>query len=143
MVRSGEIFLKSDTVKYTSSVSSCATSAKRWKRLVIPAVSRALGEESLFSGEKPEEIGRHHFQGLLVLGAWAAAPRIVWPTPRPCVMRLWLLLPHTCMRHRGSPLQGDWQSKTGMNSQPLGEFIGSAIYDAIPGLTVDLRAPGV
>jgi thiamine biosynthesis protein ThiI len=38
-------------------------------------------------------------------------------------------------------VRGKRQSKTGMNSQQLGEYVGSAIYDAIPGLTVDLRHP--
>ena len=35
-------------------------------------------------------------------------------------------------------VRGKRQSRTGMNSQQLGEYVGSAICDAIPGLTVDL-----
>ncbi|MFA5332775.1 MAG: tRNA uracil 4-sulfurtransferase ThiI [Methanoregula sp.] len=34
------------------------------------------------------------------------------------------------------------QHKTGLDSQELGALIGSAIYDRIPGLTVDLNNPG-
>ena len=122
-----------------SSASSCAISARRWKRLAIPAGSRAPGEESLSSGEKPEEIA-----GIVarVFGVVDVSVCTRVAADPDALRDAAVLLPqNTCMRHRRFAVRGKRQSKTGMNSQQLGEYIGSAIYDAIPGLTVDLSHP--
>ena len=134
-----ELFLKSDPVKY-----HFIGILLRNIRKALETAGHSCRFESprgriFISGEKPEEIAGiiSRVFGVVdvsVCTRVAADPEAL----RDAAVALAAAHLHAPSRFA---VRGKRQSKTGMNSQQLGEFIGSAIYDAIPGLTVDLTRP--
>ena len=86
MVRYGELFLKSDPVKYHFIGILLRNIRRRWKLPAIPAGSRAPGE-NLVSGVNPEEIARvvSRVFGVVSVSVCTRVAR----TRMPCVTRLW------------------------------------------------------
>ncbi|MGB8891777.1 MAG: tRNA uracil 4-sulfurtransferase ThiI [Methanoregula sp.] len=139
MVRYGELFLKSDPVMY------------HFIGILLRNIRKALetaGHSCRFEsprgrifvyGEKPEEIA-----GIIarIFGIVDVSVCMrVEATPE--ALRdaaVALAISHVFAPCRFA-VRAKRQTKTGMNSQQLGEFIGSVIYDAIPGLSVDLTNP--
>jgi tRNA uracil 4-sulfurtransferase len=139
MVRYGELFLKSDPVKYhfigllLRNIRQALTSAGIDSRSESPR-----GRIFLFT-DRPDEAARivSRVFGVVdtsICRMVAAEPDAV----RDAALAL-------AKKHLQPPctfaVRAKRQYKTGMNSQDLGEYVGSAIYDAIPGLTVDLTNP--
>ena len=139
MVRYGELFLKSDPVKY------------HFIGLLLRNIRQALEAAGLscrfesprgrifIFGDRPEETARivSRVFGVVdtsVCMRVAAEPDAV----RDAALAL-------AKEHLKPPctfaVRAKRQYKTGMNSQELGEYVGSAIYDAVPGLSVDLTRP--
>ena len=139
MVRYGELFLKSDPVKY------------HFIGLLLRNIRQALeaaGIDSRFESprgrififtDRPEDTARIVSRVFGVVDT--SACRIVAAEPE-AVRDAALSL---AKKHLRPPctfaVRGKRQYKTGMSSQELGEFVGSAIYDEIPGLSVDLTNP--
>ena len=139
MVRYGELFLKSDPVKY------------HFIGILLRNIRRALeaaGHSCTFesprgrifvAGKKPEEIAAIISRVFGIVDVSICTR--VDSTPealRDAAVSLALSRLHPPCRFA---VRAKRQSKTGMNSQQLGEYVGSAIYDAIPGLSVDLSDP--
>jgi thiamine biosynthesis protein ThiI len=139
MVRYGELFLKSDPVKY-----HFIGILLRNIRLALEAAGHSCRFESprgriFIFGDRPEKIAGivSRVFGVVdtsVCTLVAAEPDAM----RDAGLALAQQNLHAPCRFA---VRGKRQSKTGMNSQELGEYVGSAIYDAIPGLTVDLTHP--
>ncbi len=139
MVRYGELFLKSDPVKY-----HFIGILLRNIRKALEAAGHSCRFESprgriFVYGEKPEEIAGiiarvFGVVDVSVCTRVAADPAAV----REAAVTLAGAHLHAPTRFA---VRGKRQSRTGMNSQQLGEYVGSAICDAIPGLTVDLTHP--
>ena len=139
MVRYGEFFLKSDPVKY------------HFIGILLRNIRQALGAAGhscrfesprgriFIYGEKPDEIAGIVSRVFGVVGV-SVCTRVA---ADPDALRDAAVL--LAAEHLHPPcrfaVRGKRQSKTGMNSQQLGEYVGSAIYDAIPGLSVDLSHP--
>jgi len=139
MVRYGELFLKSDPVKY-----HFIGILLRNIRKALETAGHSCRFESprgriFISGEKPEEIAGIISRVFGVVDVSVCTRVAADPGDlRDAAVALAAAHLHAPSRFA---VRGKRQSKTGMNSQQLGEFIGSAIYDAIPGLTVDLTHP--
>ncbi|WP_424732510.1 tRNA uracil 4-sulfurtransferase ThiI [Methanoregula sp.] len=139
MVRYGELFLKSDPVKY-----HFIGILLRNIRLALESAGHSCRFESprgriFVYGEKPEEIAGIVSQVFGVVSV-SVCTRVA-PDPdalRDAAVRLAKDHLHAPARFA---VRGKRQSKTGMDSQQLGEYVGSAIFDAIPGLSVDLSHP--
>ncbi|HNX17500.1 MAG TPA: tRNA uracil 4-sulfurtransferase ThiI [Methanoregula sp.] len=139
MVRYGELFLKSDPVKY-----HFIGLLLRNIRQALEAAGHSCRFESprgriFIFGDKPEEIAQivSRIFGVVdtsVCTLVAADPDAL----RDAGLALAREHLHPPCRFA---VRGKRQSKTGMNSQELGEYVGSAVYDAIPGLKVDLTNP--
>jgi len=139
MVRYGEIFLKSDPVKY-----HFIGILLRNIRQALEAAGHSCTFESprgriFVSGEKPAEIAliTSRIFGIVDVSICTrvnATPEAL----RDAAVALARSYLHPPCRFA---VRARRQSKTGMNSQQLGEYVGSAIYDAIPGLSVDLTDP--
>lgn len=139
MVRYGELFLKSDPVKYhfigllLRNIRLALESAGHHCRFESPR-----GRIFIF-GDRPEEIA-----GIVsrVFGVVDTSVCTLVAADPDALRDAGLAL---AQKHLHAPcrfaVRGKRQSKTGKNSQELGEYVGSAIYDAIPGLTVDLTHP--
>jgi len=139
MVRYGELFLKSDPVKY-----HFIGILLRNIRQALEAAGHSCTFESprgriFVSGEKPAEIAAviSRIFGIVdvsICTRVSATPEAL----RDAAVALARSCLHPPCRFA---VRARRQGKTGMNSQQLGEFVGSAIYDAIPGLSVDLTDP--
>jgi len=139
MVRYGELFLKSDPVKY------------HFIGLLLRNIRQALEAAGLSSrfesprgrififGDKPDEIARIVSR---VFGVVDTSVCLLVAAEPDAVRDAALSL---AQKHLRPPctfaVRGKRQTKKGLNSQELGEYVGSAIFDAIPGLTVDLTHP--
>jgi thiamine biosynthesis protein ThiI len=139
MVRYGELFLKSDPVKY-----HFIGILLRNIRQALEAAGHSCRFESprgriFVYGEKPDEIAGIVSRVFGVVGV-SVCTRV---DADPEALRDAAII--LAAEHLHPParfaVRGKRQSKTGMNSQQLGEYVGSAIYDAIPGLSVDLSHP--
>jgi len=139
MVRYGELFLKSDPVMYhfigilLRNIRKAPEAAGHSCRFESPR-----GRIFVF-GENPEEIAGiiARIFGIVDVSVCMrveAAPEAL----RDAAVALAISHVHAPCRFA---VRAKRQIKTGMNSQQLGEFIGSAIYDTIPGLSVDLTNP--
>src|SRR5208337_655406 len=139
MVRYGELFLKCDPVMY-----HFIGILLRNIRKALETAGHSCRFESprgriFISGEKPEEIAGIISRVFGVVDVSVCTRVAADPGDlRDAAVALAAAHLHAPSRFA---VRGKRQSKTGMNSQQLGEFIGSAIYDAIPGLTVDLTHP--
>ena len=134
-----ELFLKSDPVKYhfigllLRNIRLALESAGYTSRFESPR-----GRIFIF-GDRPEEIA-----GIVsrVFGVVDTSVCTLVAADPDALRDAGLAL---AQKHLHAPsrfaVRGKRQSKTGKNSQELGEYVGSAIYDAIPGLTVDLTHP--
>jgi thiamine biosynthesis protein ThiI len=139
MVRYGELFLKSDPVKY-----HFIGILLRNIRQALEAAGHSCRFESprgriFVYGENPEEIAGIISRVFGVVDA-SVCTRVAADPDAVRDAAVTLAGAHLHAPSRFA-VRGKRQSKTGMNSQQLGEYVGSAIYDAIPGLTVDLRHP--
>ncbi|MDD1702664.1 MAG: tRNA sulfurtransferase, partial [Methanoregula sp.] len=139
MVRYGELFLKSDPVKY------------HFIGLLLRNIRHALASAGLSStvksprgrififGDEPEKIAQVVSKIFGVVDV--SVVTLTGHSPEDFAAAAVSL----AKAHVNAParfaVRGKRQTKVGMNSQQLGEFVGSAIYDAIPGLTVDLTHP--
>ena len=139
MVRYGELFLKSDPVKY-----HFIGILLRNIRQALEVAGHSCSFESprgriFVAGEKPEEIAAIIARVFGVVDVSACTRVDATPDAlRDAAVSLALSRLHPPCRFA---VRARRQSKTGMNSQQLGEYVGSAIYDAIPGLSVDLTDP--
>lgn len=139
MVRYGELFLKSDPVKY-----HFIGILLRNIRQALEAAGHSCTYESprgriFVSGENPAEIAAiiSRIFGIVdvsICTRVSATPEAL----RDAAVALARTHLHPPCRFA---VRARRQSKTGMNSQQLGEYVGSAIYDAVPGLSVDLTDP--
>jgi thiamine biosynthesis protein ThiI len=139
MVRYGELFLKSDPVKY------------HFIGILLRNIRQALevaGHSCRFEsprgrifvyGEKPDEIAGIISRVFGVVGV-SVCTRVEADPEALRDAAVILAAEHLHPPARFA-VRGKRQSKTGMNSQQLGEYVGSAIYDAISGLSVDLSHP--
>ena len=139
MVRYGELFLKSDPVKY-----HFIGILLRNIRRALEAAGHTCSFESprgriFVAGEKPEEIAAIIARVFGVVDV-SVCTRVdaTLDALRDAAVSLAVSRLHPPCRFA---VRARRQSKTGMNSQQLGEYVGSAIYDAIPGLSVDLTDP--
>lgn len=139
MVRYGELFLKSDPVKY-----HFIGILLRNLRQALGAAGYSCRFESprgriFIYGENPEGIAAIVSRVFGVVDASVCTMTATDPDSlRDAAVAL-------AASHLHPPcsfaVRARRQSKKGMDSQQLGEFVGSAIYDAVPGLTVDLSDP--
>ena len=139
MVRYGELFLKSDPVMY-----HFIGILLRNIRKALEAAGHSCRFESprgriFVFGEKTEEIAEiiARIFGIVDVSVCIrvdATPEAI----RDAAVTLAISHVHLPCRFA---VRAKRQTKTGMNSQQLGEYVGSAIYDAIPGLSVDLSNP--
>ncbi|HVP96853.1 tRNA uracil 4-sulfurtransferase ThiI [Methanoregula sp.] len=139
MVRYGELFLKSDPVKYH--FIGILLRNIRWALETAGHSSsiRSPRGRIFVSGEKPEEIAAIIARVFGVVDVSICT--LVEASPdalRDAAVALARSHLHPPCRFA---VRAKRQTKTGMNSQQLGEHIGSAVYDAIPGLSVDLTHP--
>jgi len=139
MVRYGELFLKSDPVKYH--FIGILLRNIRW---ALEANGLSFRVESprgriFIFGENPESIAQvvARVFGVVDVSVCTRIPA----TPeaiRDAAVALAVSRIRTPCRFA---VRAKRQVKTGMSSQELGEFVGSAIFDAVPGLSVDLTFP--
>jgi len=139
MVRYGELFLKSDPVKY-----HFIGLLLRNIRQALEAAGYSCRFESprgriFIFGDRPEEIAALVSR---IFGVVDTSVCTLVASDPDAIRDAGLAL---AREHLKPPcrfaVRGKRQSKVGMNSQELGEYVGSAVYDAIPGLTVDLSHP--
>jgi thiamine biosynthesis protein ThiI len=139
MVRYGELFLKSDPVKYHFIGLLLRNIRQALKSAGIDSRSESPRGRIFLFTDRPDEAARivSRVFGVVdtsICTLVAAEPDAV----RDAALAL-------AKKHLEPPctfaVRAKRQYKTGMNSQELGEYVGSAIYDAIPGLTVDLTNP--
>jgi len=139
MVRYGELFLKSDPVKYH--FIGILLRNIRWalESAGLPCTIRSPRGRIFISGEHPETIAAIVARVFGVVDVSICT--LVGATPdalRDAAVAMARSRLHSPCRFA---VRARRQIKTGLNSQQLGEYIGSAVYDAIPGLSVDLTRP--
>jgi len=139
MVRYGELFLKSDPVKYH--FIGILLRNIRWalESAGLPCTIRSPRGRIFISGEHPETIAAIVARVFGVVDVSICT--LVGATPdalRDAAVAMARSRLHSPCRFA---VRARRQTKTGLNSQQLGEYIGSAVYDAIPGLSVDLTRP--
>jgi thiamine biosynthesis protein ThiI len=139
MVRYGELFLKSEAVKH------------HFIGMLLRNIGKALSASALFYHfETPR--GRILIYGDQLEKIADIVSRIFGLVDASICTRTSSVLEDICTEaislasanlHEGMSfaVRAKRQQKTGLNSQELGTLIGSAIYDHIPGLKVDLDHP--
>jgi len=139
MVRYGELFLKSDPVKH------------HFIGLLLRNIGRALSAAGLpyhfetprgrilIHGEEPEKIAAiaSRIFGVVDVSVCTLTTGNIEAL---CTEAVTLASAHL-KPPMSFAVRGKRQNKVGLNSQELGTLVGSAIYDNIPGLRVDLTHP--
>jgi len=139
MVRYGELFLKSDSVKHY------------FIGILLRNIGKALSASSLshryetprgrilIYGDEPEKIADVVSR---IFGIIDVSICVQTSTRLEDICSSAISLALTNLRGGMSfAIRVKRQQKTGLNSQELGKLIGSAVYDYIPGLRVDLDNP--
>lgn len=139
MVRYGELFLKSEPVKYHFIGILLRNIRRALAAADLPAQCESPRGRILIHGGRPEEIAAAVSR---VFGVVDVSIATITDTDPGLLadeaVRLARARLHAGMRFA---VRVKRQKKTGPTSQELGALIGSAIFDAIPGLTVDLEEP--
>ena len=139
MVRYGELFLKSDPVKY-----HFIGILLRNIRCALEAAGHSCTIRSprgriFIFGEHPEEMAAIIARIFGVVDVSVCT--LTGATPEALRDAAVAMARSRLHAPRRFAVRAKRQTKTGLNSQQLGEYIGSAVYDAIPGLSVDLTHP--
>lgn len=139
MVRYGELFLKSEPVKYHFIGILLRNIRRALAAADISAHCDSPRGRILIHGDRPEEIAAIVSR---VFGVVDVSIATITDTSAEALSAEAVALA-TGRLHAGMrfAVRVRRQKKVGPTSQELGEQIGSAIYDAIPGLTVDLDTP--
>lgn len=139
MVRYGELFLKSEPVKYHFIGILLRNIRRALEAADLPARCESPRGRILIHGNCPEEIATVVSRVFGVVDVSIATITDISPA-RLCEEAVALARGtlHTGMRFA---VRVKRQKKSGPTSQELGAQIGSAIWEAIPGLTVDLDTP--
>ncbi len=139
MVRYGELFLKSEPVKYHFIGILLRNIRRALAAGQISAHCESPRGRILIHGDRADEIAAVVSR---VFGVVDVSIATITDTSADSLCAEAVALAkdhlHACMRFA---VRVKRQRKTGPTSQELGALVGSAIYDAIPGLTVDLETP--
>lgn len=139
MVRYGELFLKSDPVKYHFIGLLLRNIRHALYSAGLSATVKSPRGRIFISGDEPEKIAEVVSKIFGVVDT--SVVTLTGHDPEEFARAAVLLAEAHVKAPARFAVRGKRQTKVGMNSQELGEFVGSAIYDAIPGLTVDLTNP--
>ena len=139
MVRYGELFLKSESVKHHFIGMLLRNIGKALSASVLSYHFETPRGRILIYGKQPEKIADivSRIFGLVDVSICTRTSSVLEDI---CSEAISLA---SANLHAGMSfaVRAKRQQKTGLNSQELGSLIGSAIYDHIPGLTVDLDHP--
>lgn len=139
MVRYGELFLKSEPVKY------------HFIGLLLRNLGRALSAAGLsyhtetprgrilVYGDDPDKIAAIASRVFGVVDVSVCT--VTDPDPDALCFEAIGLASVRLQAPMSFAVRAKRQNKVGMNSQELGAYVGSAIYDHIPGLNIDLTNP--
>jgi len=139
MARYGELFLKSESVKH------------HFIGLLVRNIKKALAASSLschyetprgrilIYGDQPERIAEVVSRIFGIVDV-SICTRTSGRLEDICTVAI-SLASANLSRDMSFAVRAKRQQKTGLNSQELGTVIGSAVYDHIPGLRVDLNKP--
>jgi thiamine biosynthesis protein ThiI len=139
MVRYGELFLKSESVKHHFIGMLLRNIGKALTASGLPYHYETPRGRILIYGDQPEKIAD------IVSRIFGIVDVSICTRTRASLDELCSaaisLASARLSRGMSFAVRAKRQQKTGLNSQELGERIGSAIYDHIPGLVVDLDNP--
>lgn len=139
MVRYGELFLKSESVKHHFIGMLLRNIGKALSASALSYHFETPRGRILIYGKQPEKIADivSRIFGLVDVSICTRTSSVLEDI---CSEAISLA---SANLHAGMSfaVRAKRQQKTGLNSQELGSLIGSAIYDHIPGLTVDLDHP--
>ena len=139
MVRYGELFLKSEPVKYHFIGLLLRNIGRALTAAGLPYRAETPRGRILLFGDEPEKIA---LVASRIFGVVDVSVCTVTGTdPEAMAAEAVRLAVPKLKAPMSFAVRAKRQNKVGMNSQELGAFVGSAIYDSIPGLVVDLTSP--
>jgi thiamine biosynthesis protein ThiI len=139
MVRYGELFLKSEPVKYHFIGILLRNIGKALSAAGLSYHSETPRGRILLYGDEPVKIAAITARVFGVVDVSVCTLTAAEPDAL-CVEAIGLASVHL-QAPMSFAVRAKRQNKVGMNSQELGAYVGSAIYDHIPGLRVDLDTP--
>jgi len=139
MVRYGELFLKSESVKHHFIGMLLRNIGKALTASGLPYHYETPRGRILIYGDQPEKIADIASRIFGIVDV-SICTRTRASLDDLCSVAI-SLASARLSRGMSFAVRAKRQQKTGLNSQELGERIGSAIYDHIPGLVVDLDNP--